>query len=254
MALFDFLKSRNDQPPVLAGQAEARRALLAMELDLDKKKLTRLRTAGREVEAERAAAEYQQKMEEFCQLTFQAWAELALPVPTSHQAAQICHGIAFLVLPGQAHGEFDTFLSHWRTPAPPFYFALCEQGCAKLGTRPTPEFATAFKKYEAEVNPQCDCFILAFPSPPPYVALPVGELIELMAKAPGEAPILAPYFAAIVHDRAAHRRHYYILNQSSSGGTDLRSFHSTGAETKVGEGPEPTAEAFLNWIIAQHDR
>lgn len=225
-----------------------------MELDLDKKKLTSLRASGRESEADKLAAEYQQKMEEFCQLTFQAWAELPLPAPTPHQMAQISHGIAFLVLPGQAHGEFDTFLSHWRTPAPPFYFPLCEQGCAKLNTRPTPEFATAFKKYEAEVRPDCDSYIIEFPAPPPYVALPVGQLIDLMSRTPGEAPVLAPYFAAIVNDRTAHRRHYYVLNQSSSGGTELRSVNSTGAEAKVGEGPEPAAQSFLNWIIALHDK
>lgn len=255
MGLFDLLKSCRvpAHPPVEKGDA-ARLGVLARELEIDKKLVTTLRSAGRETEAEKVATDFQAKMAEYCQRTFEAWEALPRPTPTPHQMAQISHEIASLTLPRQAHGDFDSFLAHWRQPAPPFYFPLCEQGCAKRQIRPTPDFATAFKKYEAEIRPGCDCYIIEFPAPPPYVALPAGELIDLMSRAPGEAPVLAPYFAAIVNDRTAHRRHYYILNQSSGGGTDLRSVNSTGAETKVGDGPEATAQAFLNWIIGQHDR
>ncbi|CAN5458621.1 hypothetical protein BH09VER1_BH09VER1_25210 [soil metagenome] len=255
MGLFDLIKSRTipPHPPVEHGET-TKLAVLAKELEIDKKLITTLRTAGRETEADKVAADYQAKMAEYCQLTFQAWEALPLSDPTPHQMAQISHEIAYLTLPGQAHGDFEAFLSHWRKPAPPFYFPLCEQGCAKRHIRPTPDFATAFKKYEAEVSPDRDCFIIEFPPPPTYISLPAGELIELMAKAPEDAPVLAPYFAAIVSDRPAHRRHYYVLNQAIETGTTLRTVNADGVNNRLGDGPEATAQAFLNWIISQHEK
>ena len=58
--------------------------------------------------------------------------------------------------------------------------------------------------------------------------------------------MLAPHFSAVIRDEATQRISYFVLGQTSmGGGTVLRSITAEGDNRNLGEGPEPTMDAFL---------
>jgi hypothetical protein len=170
-------------------------------------------------------------------------ANSGLPLATADDLARVSYGLAYIVLPDMVHHSFDGFLRHWRDRFP-FGFMLCDFGCSKEKVRTTIEQKAAFKTQEAPLSPTCDCYLVEFPTPPPVSRLSEAEFRAVIA-AGRKAPLLAPYFAAAVHDRVSGRRYYFVLGQSPSGGTTFRTVTADGTNCNLGPGPEPDLASFF---------
>lgn len=169
----------------------------------------------------------------------------SFPIATPDDLAQVSYMMAYSVLPSFCHREFEDFLRMWRAPIPPIGMLLCEFCCSKQKLQPAPEQVLAFKTQDGQLTASCDYYLLQFPSPPRFS---VESLVSS-----GRLPVLAPFFAAILHDRASHQRHYYVLGQATNGGTTLRSVTPEGANCNHGPGSEPTTFAFLELLKREHD-
>jgi len=169
-----------------------------------------------------------------------------LPLATAEDLARVSYGLAYLVLPDMVHRSFDDFLRSWRDRVP-FGFMLCDFGCSKEKVRTTIEQKAAFRTQEGQLSPTCDCYLVEFPTPPPFSLLSESELQSVIA-AGRRPPVLAPYFAAALHDRVAGRRYYYVLGQSPSGGTTFRTVTADGANCNLGPGPRPDLASFFLYI------
>lgn len=166
------------------------------------------------------------------------------PFATPEELAQVCYGLAYYVLPNFAHREFDQFLRIWRTPFPPLGTMLCEFACSKQNLRSTPEQAAAFKMQDGQLTSSCDYYLVQFPSPPPFAGIDFDNLESVLSSG-GRPPVLAPFFAAVLDNRASGHRRFYVLGQSPTGGTTFRSVTADGSNCNHGPGPEPTSFAFL---------
>lgn len=169
-------------------------------------------------------------------------------VATPEDLAQVSYEIAYLGLPNWVHKDFDRFLKNWRNPSVPFGPMLCAFGCERIKVRPSAEQAAAFKTQEGQLSSSCDYFLFQFPPPRAY-PLDLEKLQEIQKKGV-KPPVLAPYFAAALNNRASGKRSYYVLGQSLMGEseTTLRSVTAEGLNCNLGTGPVPEINTFLKCI------
>jgi hypothetical protein len=166
-----------------------------------------------------------------------------LPTPASQRSLpSICYGVAYFVLPHYAFKDCDKLASMFRdtpTSAGPFFYLM---GCQVQKTEPVHEDAPRLRAHHGDFDATHDYFVLEYPTPPP-VDLSGTDPTRLPAE---QLPVLAPYFSAIVRNRATKAVRYYTLGQAPfGGGTTLRSVTPEGANCNHGPGPEPRLDAFL---------
>lgn len=166
-----------------------------------------------------------------------------LPLATPEDLARVSYGLAYAVLPEMVHRSFDDFIRSWRDRVP-FCFMLCALGSSKEKVRTTLEQKAAFRKQDGQLSPTCDCYLVEFPTPPPVSLLSKSALPSVIASG-RKPPVLAPYFAAAVHDRVSGRRCYFVLGQSPSGGTTFQTVRADGATCNLGPGPKPELASFF---------
>ncbi|EDY19462.1 hypothetical protein CfE428DRAFT_3147 [Chthoniobacter flavus Ellin428] len=169
-----------------------------------------------------------------------------LPLATAQDLARISYGFAYIVLPDLVYRSFEEFLKSWHDSWP-MGWMLCDFGCSKENVRTTIEQKAAFKTTTAPFGPNCDGYFVQFPPPPPYPILSEEEFQALIASK--QRPRLAPYFAAVIHDRTSGDRNYFTLGQSPAGGTTFRTVTEEGENCNLGPGPEPDLAKFYQHIV-----
>ena len=160
--------------------------------------------------------------------------------------AQIAYDVAHSLLPGRAHADAQGLRSEFEASPDAraqFYFTEAAKGCKKP---PKAEFVRAVRGHTGRLDSKRDYIIVEYPQFP---------AIDLLAEAPGgPAPpsgyVLAPYFSAVVIDRASGEVRYFVLGQSPDARTTLRKV-SPSANTNLGRGCEPKLEAFLALLRQQ---
>ena len=163
----------------------------------------------------------------------------------------LSYDTAYRFLPNFAHREFDEFLSFWQTPSLPIGYLLSRSVRPKENSQSPRNQDPAFRTMDGQLTMSCNYYLILFPYPPPYVDLGQDQIDRLLSSGK-RPPVLAPFFAAILDDRSTKQRSLYILGQSPTGGTTLRSVTADGCNNNHGTGPEPTITAFLERLKTEY--
>lgn len=148
--------------------------------------------------------------------------------------------MAYFVLPTGAHEHFDKFEAIFaemkEAAGAYFYFATCKAH----NMEGNQEHANQFHAYRGNLGPAREYFAIEYPKPPP-LSMTDADFTKLT---PGNLPTLAPYFSVAVRERQSGDVKYFVLGQSLTGGTTLRSV-TPQMNGNLGDGPEPKLEHFL---------
>ena len=100
------------------------------------------------------------------------------------------------------------------------------------------DFSSMFAAQVRQIDPNLTIALISYPPPP-------SSLVELQ---PGK-PILAPHFTAIAFNPSSPEKfHCFVLGQSPTGGTTLRSVSGENSHGNCGTGCKPSAEDFLTMV------
>lgn len=151
----------------------------------------------------------------------------------------MCYKMAYMLLPQELHQNPQATLERIRRSQPVnagrlFY----TEACMSSGCMPKRKDATEFYTHIGRLSPKKAYYIIQYPPPSP-LCLDAG------------LPVLAPYFSAAIVEETIGRISYYVLGQAWTGGTTLRTVTADGntiTNTNIGEGSDPTLEAFLQLL------
>ncbi|MFZ3122856.1 MAG: hypothetical protein WA104_05775 [Thermodesulfovibrionales bacterium] len=152
----------------------------------------------------------------------------------------MCYKMAYMLLPQELHQNPQATLERFRRPQSTNAGALFyTKACISSGCMPRRKDAAEFYTHIGRLSPKKTYYIIQYPTPSP-VCLDAG------------LPVLAPYFSAAIIEETTGRISYYVLGQAFTGGTTLRTVTADGTNTitntNIGEGSEPTLEAFLQLL------
>lgn len=164
------------------------------------------------------------------------------------ELAPVSYAIAYFVLPNGVFREPENYIAIWNDPVAPAGGVFYEMGCQFHGADVVPERAALYKASCGKFDDSTDFYLLEYPAPPP---LDFSRLFPGKKTSEAEVPVLAPYFSAMLRDRATGAVSYYVLGQSPvGGGTTVRSVTRDGVNGNLGPGPAPKAGAFLDKLRA----
>ncbi len=112
-------------------------------------------------------------------------------------------------------------------------------GCQLRKVQTNRAVADMFSAHSGALYAGLDYHIIQYPTPPPF-NLSDPDLV------------LAPHFSAILHSTNDNQVRYFILGQSPTGGTTLRSVTTDGLNANLGPGPDPQIDAFINALKARN--
>jgi len=165
------------------------------------------------------------------------------PAPSPHSLPSVCYGIAYFILPHYAFEDCEKIIGMFtdaQASLGPFLYLM---GCQVQKIEPVHEDARKLQPHHGQLDYAHDYFVVEYPTPPP-IDLSGIDPTQIME---GPAPVLAPYFSALLRHRETKEVSYYALGQAPiGGGTTLRSVTPEGKNCNLGPGPEPTLEAFLD--------
>ena len=152
----------------------------------------------------------------------------------------MCYKMAYMLLTQELYQNPQATLERFRRPQSTNAGALFyTKACMSSGCMPRRKDATEFYTHIGRLSPKKAYYIIQYPTPSP-LCLDAG------------LPVLAPYFSAAIVEETIGRISYYVLGQALTGGTTLRTVMATAdgtiTNTNIGEGSEPTLEAFLQLL------
>ncbi|WAS92635.1 hypothetical protein [Nannocystis punicea] len=150
------------------------------------------------------------------------------PPTTVRDRAQLCYTTAYFVLPRCIAADPAKLLRDLETQPRTTPAVMYLMACELEDSEPHEQDVAALTVQPAALGDRLRCQVLAYPHYPP-----VGV-------------VLPPYFSVLVHaEGEAEVLHYFILGQSPTGATTLRTVTPDEANVNLGPGPEPTADALL---------
>jgi hypothetical protein len=159
---------------------------------------------------------------------------------------QLSYDVAYFILPDYAYHGLeqltDLCLKSPAAAGPFLYFTACRM----RQVEPDILDGKRFHWHHGLLDDAREYFALEYPTPPPVDM----SNVPLEQVASGDSPfVLAPYYSAILRDRASAEVSYFVLGQAPmGGGTTLRSVLREGMNCNLGSGPEPRFAAFLDAI------
>lgn len=145
----------------------------------------------------------------------------------------LCYQIAYFVLPKLLFSYPQRMIGYFTNPEYPAAAYLYVMATRLLQVEPVPEYIPLFKTHSGELSDERNYHILEYPPPPPF---------DLNS---GTAGVLAPFFSAIIAEKATGEVSYYTLGQNPLQGTTLRLVTPDGANANLGPGSVPELDAFL---------
>lgn len=147
----------------------------------------------------------------------------------------MCYKMAYMLLPQELHQNPQATLERIRSQPASAGALFYTKACMSSGCMPRRKDATEFYTHIGRLSPKKAYYIIQYPPPSP-LCLDAG------------LPVLAPYFSAAIVEETIGRISYYVLGQALTGGTTLRTVTADGTNANIGEGSEPTLEAFLQLL------
>ena len=161
------------------------------------------------------------------------------PRPSIHELA---YGVAYYEFPQNAFAAKENLFKLWDDN--PSYLSryLYIKACRMRGVKAVDEESNQLSFELHDFSDTHTAHILKYPVPPSFEFDP-GQMMA------GNGPVLAPYYSALITDQSRSQLQYFVLGQSPSGGTTLRSVDENGINSNLGPGPDvPSCENFLGLI------
>jgi hypothetical protein len=154
--------------------------------------------------------------------------------------AQIAYDVAYFVLPRRAHADLKELQSEFEESPDVWAMFYYAEAAKKRGTRPKAEHVRAVCGHTGRLDKEHNYIVVEYPR------FPVVDLLADLSSGLSSPSgyVLAPYFSAVVTDRASAEAQYYVLGQSPDARTTLR-LVSPDVNANLGPGCEPKLKAFL---------
>jgi hypothetical protein len=140
----------------------------------------------------------------------------------SNELAHISWVLAYIFLPKCIFSDPKMTIDYFSLPehkaAALFYYT----GCKLRHATPRHEHASQFRVHTRSILGNTKAYILEYPKPPPFDVQRLADCSPTPGQMPSaDAPVLAPYFSAILHNMPTGGISYAVLGQ---GLTRLRLF------------------------------
>lgn len=154
---------------------------------------------------------------------------------------QLCYTMAYFILPQYAADRprrLIDMLSMGPRAGAAFFYAMT---CQLENLEPRDDVVRLLAVHEGGLADARKYHIIEYPTPTAVdiTTLPDDEILDAIQNI-----VLAPHFSAIIHSAEDNSFKYFVLGQSTDGGTTLRSV-ADGVNANLGPGCEPSVESFV---------
>ena len=162
------------------------------------------------------------------------------------ETAQTCYRMAYALLPRYVFNQPDKVVSELSQGLMgALFFYVLE--CTVEEKEPDMEVVSEFSAHTGDLDEKRDYYIIQYPSPPPVNLPDIDHIDPEKIMDEVERIVLAPYFSAMIMDKASKEVNYFILGQSPDGFTTFRTV-TPYENANLGRGCEPELEPFLQLI------
>ena len=161
-----------------------------------------------------------------------------------NKRAQIAYDVAYFVLPRRAYADIEELKSEFDDSPDLAAITYFSSAAKARGVAPLADDLRALRTHTGKLDARQDFIVIEYPRFP---------AVNLLESCNGGLPphantyVLAPYFSAIVEDRATREVQYFVLGQSADARTTLR-LVSPAMNANLGPGCEPELNAFLELL------
>ncbi|MGH7143668.1 MAG: hypothetical protein ACREJ2_05965 [Planctomycetota bacterium] len=157
---------------------------------------------------------------------------------------EISYAMAYFILPHYAFKSLQKAIDLWvqspRTCPTFFYLTTCQVKKCDSNT----EEATKFTAHQGKLDDKRDFYLMQHPTPPKIDL--TGLTPEQLA---AQKPVLAPFYTAIVVERATKAASVFVLGQApTGGGVTVRQIGADGSNAKLADGPQADISQFLSFV------